>query len=110
MGEIIFAIVVLFIIILIAKAVSGYMDVGDKPSSGTGATASPGSVTGAYRYKDKKGRLRCYSCRKVIFVNEETAGVACSRAWSRRRKYLRPYYEPNCRYWHLSSRTPRVYA
>ena len=98
---------VIVLLFFIALVWDGYQRDNYQPPTPTGP---PRPVSRGSTYLDERGRTRCMACRKVVFFTEDTANVASNRAWTRRNKYLRPYYEMRCHYWHLSSRLPRVYV
>ena len=60
-------------------------------------------------FSDGRGRTRCASCRKLVYRSESDAAGAAAAA-ARRGKHLRPYREPRCDSWHLSSQPARVGA
>ena len=57
-------------------------------------------------YTDDKGRTRCGRCKKLVYVDGESAHSAAENALQRG-TYLRAYYEDRCGNWHLTSKQPR---
>ena len=93
LGLVITVVVVALVFISVASGNSG------------GATGTYG--TGSYgTYTDDRGRLRCYTCRKVIYDDYEAAEDAAQNALSYG-TYLRSYYETRGGHWQLSSQRPR---
>ena len=60
-------------------------------------------------FSDGRGRTRCAACRKLVYRSESDAAGAAAAA-ARRGKHLRPYREPRCDSWHLSSQPARTGA
>ncbi len=58
---------------------------------------------GGAAYRDGQGRTRCRRCDKIVYAGEEEAQAAADAARAER-VLLRPYREPACGYWHLTSR------
>ena len=56
---------------------------------------------------DRKGRVRCRPCDKLMYRSEESAKEAAALAGTRG-VYLRAYRERRCGRWHLSSQEPRA--
>ena len=107
MEIVLIAVVVIVLIFVLAIVVDDLKRANYYPPPDTGP---PPPVKRGWVYQDDRGRDRCYICDKVIFYSEDAAATAADKAMTRRNKYLRPYFEDKCKYWHLSSRKPRVYV
>ena len=73
---------------------------------GVAINNSGGSTRTDDTYTDERGRQRCHACQKVVYGDYEAADGAAQNALSHG-TYLRPYYEPRCGSYHLSSQRPQ---
>ena len=65
--------------------------------------AEGGDVSGQRYYLDERGQQRCYFCEKVVFI-EDYLAISAAQMYSRNYGgYNRPYYEPRCGSWHLTT-------
>ena len=64
---------------------------------------------GRATYRDRRDRVRCQRCGKVVYGSERDARDAAAAARVRGEP-VRAYREPACGYWHLSSRAGRAGA